>query len=167
MFEDKRKLIVGRLLRELKEVSSIALGPGIPQDVIPYLADTIKWYDLTRADEIISPVDLVVVEALEVSEKGDMALPEDIKVNGLEAGRWIVAAPILRGDGITRIVKKCQLPVQKKGCVDLVLTELGVIEISEVGFELRELSPGAASDEVRMNVQASLHVADGIQGLKI
>ncbi|MBW1926599.1 MAG: hypothetical protein JRI35_05275 [Deltaproteobacteria bacterium] len=135
---------------------------------MPYLPAGVRWFELgSKGQSPQEPVDLVAVEALEVSEKGDIAVSSHHVINGFEAGRWVVAAPILREDGGERIVKNCRLPICRKSCVELVLTELGVIGISPVGFELRELSPGAASDDVRMKVRASLHVADGIERLKI
>jgi acyl CoA:acetate/3-ketoacid CoA transferase beta subunit len=160
------QVIVSRLIHELRGTRRVALGPGLPQQLIPLLADEIEWVDVGLNQASDAAVDVAVVEALEVSEKGDLAVGTETFIDGLQAERWVVAAPILRGDGETRIVRCCQFPVQKPGCVHLIVTELGVIEVGRVGFELRELVPGVASDDVRMKVRASLHVADDIARLR-
>ena len=158
------QVIVSRLIHELQGTRRVALGPGLPQQIIPLLAQDTDWVDIAETSD--AAVDIAVVEALEVSEKGDLAVGAETIIGGLQAEKWIVAAPILRGDGETRIVRDCQFPVQKPGCVQLIVTELGVIEVGRVGFELRELVPGVASDDVRMKVRASLHVADDITRLR-
>ena len=159
------QVIVSRLIHELQGTRRVALGPGLPQQLIPLLAQDTDWVDIVQTSD--AAVDVAVVEALEVSEKGDLAVDAETIIDGLRAERWIVAGPILRGDGGNRIVRDCQFPVQKTRCVQLIVTELGVIEVGRVGFELRELAPGVASDDVRMKVRASLHVADDISRLRI
>ena len=159
------QIIVSRLIHELQGTRRVALGPGLPQQLIPLLAHDTDWVDIAQTPD--ADVDIAVVEALEVSEKGDLAVEAETIIDGLQADRWIVAVPILRGDGGSRVVRDCQFPVQKTGCVHLIVTELGVIEVGRVGFELRELVPGVASDDVRMKVRASLHVADDISRLRI
>lgn len=161
------QVIVSRLIHELRGKRRVALGPGLPQQLIPLLADETEWVDVGRNHQRSdAAVEIAVVEALEVSEKGDLAVGTETFIDRLQAEKWVVAAPILRGDGETRIVRSCQFPVQKAGCVHVIVTELGVIEIGRVGFELRELVPGVASDDVRMKVRASLHVADDIARLR-
>ena len=43
------QLIIGRLLCELKGASTFALGPGLPQQIVPYLSPTQDWVDLGKA----------------------------------------------------------------------------------------------------------------------
>ena len=161
------QVIVSRLIHEVHDRRRVALGPGLPQQLVPLLARDTEWVNIGLLQVSGAAVDVAVVEALEVSEKGDLAVGAETIIDGLQAEKWIVAAPILRGDGETRIVRNCQFPVQKRGCVQLIVTELGVIEVGSVGFELRELVPGVASDDVRMKVRASLLVADDISRLRI
>jgi acyl CoA:acetate/3-ketoacid CoA transferase beta subunit len=161
------ELIINRALRELKGIGKVALGPGFPQRLKPRLSNGTEVLDLQTGGKRARRVDVVVLEALEVSEKGDLALDRNVDVDGLQADTWIVSSPILRGDGEPRCVKECRFPVQISRCVNLIITELGVISVNKVGFELRELSPGAASDQVRLHIRASLHVADDIQRLKL
>jgi acyl CoA:acetate/3-ketoacid CoA transferase beta subunit len=65
------------------------------------------------------------------------------------------------------MVKKCTLTTQLSGKANLVVTELGVIRVTEIGFELVEISPGVGSDDIRMQVHASLHVADDVKGIQL
>lgn len=162
------QIILSRVITELDGSSCVALGPGLPQRLIPLLTHRgTEWIDINQSQKGDPAAEVAVVEALEVSETGDLAVDAAANLEAVEADRWIVAATILRPSGETRIVKNCQFPVQKAGCVKLIVTELGVIGVGTVGFELRELVPGVASDDVRMKVRASLHVADDISRLRI
>lgn len=156
------QLIVHRLKKELKGFQRIALGQGIPSLVKPFLPKGITCIDLNGVG-LSDKVDLAVVEALEVSRQGDLAARVPSEVAGLQADRWIVVIPHQSEEGLPRIVETCHFPVQQKGCVNLIVTDLGVIEVNDVGFELKELAPGVASDDVRRQVRASLHVADDIR----
>ena len=49
------------------------------------------------------------------------------------------------------------------GVLSLIITELGVIEIADLGLILREVAPGVAVDETKRKTAASLHVADDIK----
>lgn len=157
------QIIATRVLRELRAAKKVLLGPGMPEALIPYLSDTTSWFKPGKNGSSGGEVDIAVVEALEVSEEGDLSIHGSFEVRRWKARRWIVASPIERPDGGSLIVKTCQFPVQKKGCVDLIVTDLGVIGVDKVGFELRELAPGTSSDHVRLKVRASLHVADDIK----
>ncbi len=157
------QIIATRVLTELKAAKRVLLGPGMPEALIPYLSDQTLWFKPGKNGSSGGEVDIAVVEALEVSESGDLSIHGMFEVKGWRARRWIVASPIERPDGGSLIVKSCRFPVQKKGCVDLIITDLGVIGVDKVGFELRELAPGTSSDHVRLKVRASLHVADDIK----
>jgi acyl CoA:acetate/3-ketoacid CoA transferase beta subunit len=161
------QLIVRRLLCELKGASKIALGPGIPTRVIPYLNSSQSWIDLSQTGLREQKADVVLVEALEVSETGDLAGPAGLQTLPVDAAIWI-ATGILRfqADGL-QLVKQCTLPTEIEGKVDLIVTEMGVVRVSEIGFELIEISPGVCSDDIRMQVRASLHVADDVKRIQL
>lgn len=161
------QIIATRVLAELKEASRVLLGPGMPEALIPYLADNTCWLRPGKNGSSGGEVDVAVVEALEVSESGDLSIHGSFEVDHWKAKRWIVASPIERPDGGSLIVKSCRFPIQKKCCVDLIITDLGVIGVDKVGFELRELAPGTSSDHVRLKVRASLHVADDIKTIPL
>jgi len=114
----------------------------------------------------VDEVDLVVVEAVEVSESG-AAIPKVAEIGTIKAGTWIVAGMLKAEHESLQMVKECTLPDQCDGGVSLVITELGVIGVSEIGFELLEISPGVCSDDIRMQVRASLHVADDVRRIQL
>ena len=160
-------IITRRLGRELEQVSSVALGEGIPRLVQPYLSDGTASVLFAGNGERIETVDVAVVEAVEVSDKGDLALPPSFFVGNLQAARWIVATLHTHEDGEPKLVRSCRYPVSRPECVGLIITELGVIEINSVGLVLKEIAPGVATDDVKMKTQASLHVADDIQLMEL
>ena len=159
-------LMIGRIVCELRETARIGLGPGLPMRVVPFLSPHQKWLDLGQPRGQGDAVDLAVVEALEVSESGGALVAKGAAVERIDAGTWIVAGMLKVENGGLQMVKECTLPDQCGG-VSLIVTELGVIGVSEIGFELLEISPGVCSDDVRMQVHASLHVADDVRRIQL
>lgn len=161
------QLIVARLLCELREAKRIALGPGLPKKLIPYLSPQQWWVDLEQAADRVGDVDLALVEALEVSESGDLVVTVGTNVTVINSGTWIVLGMLGEQNGSPQMVKECTLPVNVRRGVGLVITELGVIGVNEIGFELLEISPGVGSDDIRKRVRASLHVADNVKRIQL
>jgi acyl CoA:acetate/3-ketoacid CoA transferase beta subunit len=160
-------LIVSRLLCELRGAEKIALGPGLPKRVIPYLDPEHTWVDLEQKDREAEIVDIAVVEALEVAETGRSSVPVELATTSVKAKTWIAAGRLRSPHDSLQLVKTCTLPTQIGETVKLVVTELGVIRVTEIGFELVEISPGAGSDDIRMQVRASLHVADDLKRIQL
>jgi len=110
--------------------------------------------------------DVAIVQATEVSQSGDLvAGPVDLGT-GWDARRWI-AVGLLGDEPALSIVRTCRFPVTRNSCVDLIITDMGVIRVGKVGLELIELAPGFSSDDVRRRIRASIHVADGIGRIKV
>ncbi|HLV02069.1 MAG TPA: hypothetical protein VKZ59_12430 [Acidobacteriota bacterium] len=163
------QIIITRLLREIASVKSIALGEGIPQLLIPHLPEDGRVLSLEDVTEEAAAVDLIIVEATEVSRTGDICLPYEgaPQLQKEKARQWIVATSHFNQRGEGKLVETVTTEPQCPGCADLIITELGVIAVSELGFELREVAPGRSSDDVRAAVQTSLHVADDIDLMKL
>lgn len=159
------QLIATRLLKELRS-GVVALGAGIPQLVQPYLDPATRVVPLSNGTRR-SSVDTVVLEAAEISHRGDLCLASGDDLHGLQSHRWIAAMHHNRADGAFKIVERCRLPISRADCVNTIITELGLIEINEVGLVLREIAPGVAADEVKKRTGASLHVADDIQVMEL
>ncbi len=124
--------------------------------------DSAAAFDMIRGGHI----DVVVLGAYQVSEKGDLANwgrpgrpatgmggAMDLAVG---AGRVIVTMLHTTREGGPRIVEECTFPLTASRCVSLIITDLAVMEITPDGLVLKELAPGWTFDEVQALTGARL-----------
>ena len=121
-------------------------------------------------------IDVAVMGAYEVAENGDFA---NWTTAGERAGRIGGAMDLAVGakrvfiamehttkGGAPRLLKRCTLPVTAVGVVKLVVTNLGLFEVTPRGFLLKEIAPGFTSEEVQAATEAELIVPDDLAVFK-
>jgi 3-oxoacid CoA-transferase subunit B len=122
-------------------------------------------------------VDVAVLGAIQVSEKGDLAnwLLPGKKVGSLGGGmdlafcarRVIALTTHTTKDGKPKIVRRCSEPLTAPGCIDLIVTDVAVIEVTPDGLLLREVAPGWTAEEVQALTEPKLRVPPDLKEMEL
>jgi 3-oxoacid CoA-transferase B subunit len=135
--------------------------------------DSAASFDMIRGGHI----DIVVLGAYQVSEKGDLAnwgrpgRPATGMGGGMDlavgAKKVIITMLHTTKTEEPRIVKHCTYPLTAKQCVSLIITDLAVIEVTREGLILKEIAPGWTVPEVQALTDARLQPARNLKEIEL
>jgi len=142
----------------------VADAGGVPVSAMPGMSivDHAASFAMIRGGHL----DMTVLGALQVSEQGDLAnwkLPEK-KVGSIGGAMDLVAGAksvvvmmehALK-DGTAKIVKKCTYDLTGLKCVDVIVTELAVIEVTGQGLVVKEMAPGYTLADIQAVTEPTL-----------
>lgn len=122
-------------------------------------------------------IDLTILGAMEVSQEGDLAnwmIPgKMVKGMGgamdLVAGtkRVVVVMEHTNKAGESKILKECTLPLTGKKVVNMILTDLGVFEVTPSGLELIEIAPDVSLDDLTAKTEAEFRVREPLATVNV
>jgi acetate CoA/acetoacetate CoA-transferase beta subunit len=144
----------------------ISNAGGMPVTVVPggSFFDSALSFGIIRGGH----VDVTVLGALQVAENGDIAnymIPGKMvpgmggAMDLLSGAKKVIIAMEHTAKGNHKLLKECSLPLTAVNAVDLIVTEMGVIEITDVGFVLIEQNPEYSLEEIQAATGAELTVS--------
>ena len=120
-------------------------------------------------------VDVSILGAMQVDEQGDLAnwMIPGKKTPGmggamdlLVGARKVILAMEHTAKGSPKILKKCTLPLTAKGQVNMIITEMGVMEITPKGIVLKEINPEFTVEQVQAATEAELIIDENLKKIE-
>src|SRR5438270_11716974 len=135
--------------------------------------DSAESFGMIRAGKI----DLTVLGAMEVSEKGDISnwkIPGKM-VKGMggamdlvaSAKNIIVAMQHTNTKGESKLLTACTLPLTGVGCVKKIVTDLAFLQVTDAGFLLLERAPGVSIEEIKAKTAGKLIAPQEVPEMKV
>ena len=121
-------------------------------------------------------VDATVLGALEVDEEGNLAnwMVPGVMVPGMggamdlvTGANRVIIAMTHTAKGRPKILKQCKLPLTAPKQVNLIVTEMGVMEVTKTGIVLMEINPEFTVEEVQAVTEAKLIVSENLKNMEM
>lgn len=121
-------------------------------------------------------VDVTVLGALQVDEKGNLAshMVPGKMISGMGGAmdlvvgaKEVIVATLHKQNGVSKILKQLTLPVTAVKCVDKIITELGVMEVTECGLVLTEIAPNVTIEEIQKQTEATLIIDEKLKIMEV
>ena len=138
-----------------------------------------SFFDMDTSFDMIrgKHLDITVLGALEISERGDLAnwTWGPVAAGGIGgsmdlavgAKRVIVTMTHITKEGKPKIVKECKLPLTAKECIDLIITDVAVIKVTTSGLLLKEITPGWTPEEVQAITEPKLAISKDLKEIEL
>ncbi len=133
--------------------------------------DTAESFGLVRGGHIAA----TVLGAMQVAENGDLAnwIVPGKKVAGMggamdlvTGAKRVIITMMHTQKGAHKILKKCTLPLTAEKCVDLIITEMGVMEVREDGIWVTELHPDYTKEDIQAATDCELHFDPNMKAME-
>jgi acetate CoA/acetoacetate CoA-transferase beta subunit len=119
-------------------------------------------------------VDVTILGAMQVAENGDLAnwmIPGKLTpgmggaMDLIVGAKKVILAMEHTAKGSPKILKKCTLPLTAQRQVNMIITEMGVMEITDKGIVLKEINPEFTVEQVQEATEAQLIISDSLQSM--
>ena len=165
---------LGPVPEEGKEDPNIVNAGGAYVTIMPggMFFDSATSFGIIRGGH----VDITVLGALQVDEKGNIAnymIPGKMvpgmggAMDLLSGAKKVIVAMEHTAKGNPKLLKECNLPLTAVNAVDLIITEMGVIEVTPEGFVLTERNPEYTVEQIQEATEAKLHVAPNLKEMQV
>lgn len=144
---------------------SIVNAGGQPVTILPggCFFDSATSFGIIRGGH----VDVSVLGALQVDQKGNIAnymIPGKMvpgmggAMDLVTGAKKVIVAMEHTSKGAVKILRECSLPLTAVNAVDMIITEMGVIEVTEQGLVLKEINPIYSLGEILASTEADLTI---------